>query len=166
MTPARFLMVTIILVIGERSEPLSDKLGGEICIATHALVCIYLLYICVRPDNRVRPDDRTVHTLYVACAALAKWLWNPIQCLSGTETATIRKLIWRCAVFLETVVMMLFLPSCHDVGTAISWSYRQRNKMEGKKKDTEKRGRLKHEHHACNDLYLFIYFRTQADWLH
>ena len=29
-------------VIGERSEPLSDKLGGEICIATRALVCIYL----------------------------------------------------------------------------------------------------------------------------
>ena len=28
--------------------------------------------------------------------------------------------------------------------------------MEGKKKDTEKRGRLKHEHYACNDLYLFI----------
>ena len=24
--------------------------------------------------------------------------------------------------------------------------------MDGKKKDTEKRGRLKHEHHACNDL--------------
>ena len=23
--------------------------------------------------------------------------------------------------------------------------------MEGIKKDTEKRGRLKHEHHACND---------------
>ena len=35
--------------------------------------------------------------------------------------------------------------------------------MESKKKDTEKRGRLKHEHYACNDLYLFIYFRTQAD---
>ena len=31
------------LFIGERSEPLSDKLGGEICIATCALVCIYLL---------------------------------------------------------------------------------------------------------------------------
>ena len=29
-------------MIGERSEPLSDKLGGEICIATRALVCIYL----------------------------------------------------------------------------------------------------------------------------
>ena len=24
--------------------------------------------------------------------------------------------------------------------------------MEGKKKDMEKRGRLKHEHHACNDF--------------
>ena len=34
--------------------------------------------------------------------------------------------------------------------------------MEGKKKDTEKRRRLKHEHHACNDLYLFIYLRIQA----
>ena len=34
-------------VIGERSEPLSDKLGGEICIATCALVCIYL-YIYMR----------------------------------------------------------------------------------------------------------------------
>ena len=29
-------------IIGERSEPLSDKLGGEICIATRALVCIYI----------------------------------------------------------------------------------------------------------------------------
>ena len=29
-------------LIGERSEPLSDKLGGEICIATRALVCIYI----------------------------------------------------------------------------------------------------------------------------
>ena len=28
-------------------------------------------------------------------------------------------------------------------------------------KDTEKRGRLKHEYHACNDLYLFIYFRLK-----
>ena len=63
-------------VIGERSEPLSDQLGGEICIATRALVCIY---ICVRPD------DRTVLTLYVACAARANWLWNPIQCLSGAN---------------------------------------------------------------------------------
>ena len=34
---------TCILVIGERSEPLSDKLGGEICIATRALVCIYIM---------------------------------------------------------------------------------------------------------------------------
>ena len=59
------------MIIGERSEPLSDKLGGEICIATRALVCIYI--ICVRPDDdRVRPDDRTVPTLYVACAARAK----------------------------------------------------------------------------------------------
>ena len=55
------------IIVGERSEPLSDKLGGEICIATRALVCIYI--ICVRPDYRVRPDDRTVLTLYVACAA-------------------------------------------------------------------------------------------------
>ena len=31
-----------IIIIGERSEPPSDKLGGEICIATRALVCIYL----------------------------------------------------------------------------------------------------------------------------
>ena len=38
---ARPVMGTIFLV-GERSEPLSDKLGGEICIATRALVCIYL----------------------------------------------------------------------------------------------------------------------------
>ena len=30
------------VLVGERSEPLSDKLGGEICIATRALVCIYL----------------------------------------------------------------------------------------------------------------------------
>ena len=29
----------VIDVIGERSEPLSDKLGGEICVATCALVC-------------------------------------------------------------------------------------------------------------------------------
>ena len=33
-------------IIGERSEPPSDKLGGEICIATRVLVCIYLyIYI-------------------------------------------------------------------------------------------------------------------------
>ena len=33
-------------IIGERSEPPSDKLDGEICIATRALVCIYLsIYI-------------------------------------------------------------------------------------------------------------------------
>ena len=36
-----------IQLIGERSEPPSDKLGGEICIATRALVCIYL-YIYMR----------------------------------------------------------------------------------------------------------------------
>ena len=30
------------VLVGERSKPLSDKLGGEICIA---LVCIYLYYI-------------------------------------------------------------------------------------------------------------------------
>ena len=35
------------VLIGERSEPLSDKLGGEICIATRALVCIYK-YIYMR----------------------------------------------------------------------------------------------------------------------
>ena len=29
-------------LIGERSDPLSDKLGGKICIAKRALVCIYL----------------------------------------------------------------------------------------------------------------------------
>ena len=56
-------MKKLMKMIGERSEPLSDKLGGEICIATSALVCIY---ICVRPD------DRTVPTLYVAYAARAK----------------------------------------------------------------------------------------------
>ena len=56
---------TMAEVIGERSEPLSDKLGGEICIATRVLVCIFLL-LCVRPD------DRTLPTLYVACAARAK----------------------------------------------------------------------------------------------
>ena len=61
-------------LIGERSKPLSDKLGGEICIATRALVCIY---ICVWPDYRVRPDDRTVLTLYVACAARAKRTLKP-----------------------------------------------------------------------------------------
>ena len=38
---ARPVMGTIFLV-GDRSEPLSDKLGGDICIATRALVCIYL----------------------------------------------------------------------------------------------------------------------------
>ena len=32
----------MVTIIGERSEPLSDKLGGEICIATLALVCIYI----------------------------------------------------------------------------------------------------------------------------
>ena len=59
-------------IIGERSEPPSDKLGGEICIATRALVCIYLsIYICVRPD------DRTVPTLYVACAARAINKYHP-----------------------------------------------------------------------------------------
>ena len=36
------LLLTGTIFIGERSEPLSDKLGGEICIATRALVCIYL----------------------------------------------------------------------------------------------------------------------------
>ena len=58
-----------VIGIGERSEPLSDKLGGEICIATRALVCIYLYNIYI---ICVRPDDRTVPTLYVACAARAK----------------------------------------------------------------------------------------------
>ena len=32
-------------IIGERSKPPSDKLGGEICIATRELVCIYLYNI-------------------------------------------------------------------------------------------------------------------------
>ena len=36
------LYITMGKLIGERSEPLSDKLGGEICIATRALVCIYI----------------------------------------------------------------------------------------------------------------------------
>ena len=34
-------MTYVRTIIGERSEPLSDKLGGEICIATRALVYIY-----------------------------------------------------------------------------------------------------------------------------
>ena len=39
----RYLKINLIQkIIGERSEPLSDKLGGEICIATRALVCIYI----------------------------------------------------------------------------------------------------------------------------
>ena len=72
-SPFNVLHSVLVLIIGKRSEPLSDKLGGEICIATRALVCIYLYnYICVRPDDGVRPDDRTAPTLYVACAARAK----------------------------------------------------------------------------------------------
>ena len=38
----RYYLLFLISIIGERSEPLSDKLGGEICIATRTLVCIYI----------------------------------------------------------------------------------------------------------------------------
>ena len=33
------------MFIGERSQPPSDKLGGEISISSHALVCLSLYYI-------------------------------------------------------------------------------------------------------------------------
>ena len=39
-------------LIGERSKPPSDKLGGEIFISSRMLVCLSLyLYGVVRPDN-------------------------------------------------------------------------------------------------------------------
>ena len=43
-----FASLAMLSIIGERSEPLSDKLGGEICIATRALVCIYISGIYMR----------------------------------------------------------------------------------------------------------------------
>ena len=43
------------LVIRERSEPLSDKLGGEICIATRA--CMYLSII---------ESERSEHTVVLS----------------------------------------------------------------------------------------------------
>ena len=49
-------------VIGERSETLSDKLGGEICIATRALVCIYLSIIYTLDiSGVVEVDSPAVH---------------------------------------------------------------------------------------------------------
>ena len=40
------LMLTKKKLIGERSEPPSDKLGGEICIVSRALICLSLyIYI-------------------------------------------------------------------------------------------------------------------------
>ena len=60
-----------LVLIGERSEPPSDKLGGEFVLpSAHLYVSIYI-YICVRPD------DRTVPTLYVACAARAINKYHP-----------------------------------------------------------------------------------------
>ena len=35
------------LIIGERSEPPSDKLGGENCISSHVPVCLSLYIKCM-----------------------------------------------------------------------------------------------------------------------
>ena len=37
----------MLIVIGERSEPPSDKLGGEMCIASRALVHVCLSLVCM-----------------------------------------------------------------------------------------------------------------------
>ena len=48
-------------VIGERSEPPSDKLRGEICISLCALV--YLSYGVVWPDNQYHAHSHCVRIL-------------------------------------------------------------------------------------------------------
>ena len=62
-------VISLSKLIGERSEPLSDKLGGEI-LYCHARTCMYLYiyeYGAYGPTTAPR-----VTTLYVACAARAK----------------------------------------------------------------------------------------------
>ena len=51
------------IIIGERSKPPFDKLGGEIFISSRALVCLSL-YICgvVRPDNQYHALCSHTHT--------------------------------------------------------------------------------------------------------
>ena len=54
-------------IIGKQSNPLSDKLGGEISISSLALVCLspYISYmVYVRPDNQYHAHcDVCTHTL-------------------------------------------------------------------------------------------------------
>ena len=40
---------------------IDDKLGGEICLASHALVCLSMVY--VRPDNQYHANSHCVRTL-------------------------------------------------------------------------------------------------------
>ena len=58
------------LMIGERSEPLSDKLGGEICFATRALVCIYYpfhlqMVVILQPASRRPVSMLTIFTVVI-----------------------------------------------------------------------------------------------------
>ena len=56
--------MTVIEIIGERSETPSDKLGGEIFISSRALVCLSLyIYGVVQPDNQYHAHSHCVHTL-------------------------------------------------------------------------------------------------------
>ena len=49
----------------ERSEPPPDKLGGEICIISRALVCLslYIYMVYVRLDNQYDAHLHCVRTL-------------------------------------------------------------------------------------------------------
>ena len=53
-----------VIVIGERSKPPSDKLGGEIFISPRA--CLYVCHYIfgyVRPDNEYHAHSHCVRTL-------------------------------------------------------------------------------------------------------
>ena len=64
----------LIKLIGERSEPPPDKLGGDFFISSHALVCCHYKCVHVRPDNQYHAHLHCVRTLTltdVACAITA-----------------------------------------------------------------------------------------------
>ena len=66
----------LVTLIGERSEPPSDKLGGEICIATRALVCIYLYIIGERAKRAKRYSaSEASHSLWCSMINRAIYYW-------------------------------------------------------------------------------------------
>ena len=77
------LNVEGIFLVGEQSEPPSDKLGGEIFIASCMLVCLslYIYMVYVRPDNEYH-----AHSLVCAHSHLCLTLHRGNQRTIETES--------------------------------------------------------------------------------